>query len=135
MKHLLFILPLLLFMGCKSERCTTPFGQGGTIDLTQAEFINLYNHVGGTAVISLGHKGVLVRCAAFSEYVAFECACPNDHEVRLLPDDENEAMILACPACGSRFELVNGNPLEGSVTSCMLYQYHTDYAGGMLSIY
>lgn len=135
MKHLWPILLTLLLVACKPERCDTPFGNGGSIDLTMEEFSNLYNHVGGTLVISCGYKGVLVRCSGFGEYTAFECACPNDHDVRLLPDDNREAMILTCPTCSSRFELVNGNPLEGSVTPCPLYQYHTAYDGRMLSIY
>lgn len=126
---------MLLLTGCKTEQCSTPFGNGGTIDLTMEEFSNLYNHVGGTLVISCGHKGVLVRCSGFSEYTAFECACPHDHEVRMEPDDEREAVILTCPTCGSRFELVYGNPLQGSVTSCTLYQYHTDFDGRLLTIY
>lgn len=135
MKRWLCILPLLLLTGCKTERCSTPFGNGGTIDLTTEEFSNLYNHVGGTLVISCGHKGVLVRCSGFSEYTAFECSCPHDNEVRMVPDDDREAVILTCPACGSRFELVYGNPLQGSVTSCMLYQYQTEFDGQMLTIY
>lgn len=135
MRRWMLILPLLLMAGCKTETCSTPFGSGGTIDLTTAEFVNLYNHVGATLVIGCGHKGVLVRCSGFSEYTAFECACPIDHEVRMLPDDEREALVLTCPACGSRFELVYGNPLEGAATSCPLYQYRTDYDGRLLTIY
>lgn len=135
MKRYLFLLPLLLLVSCKQERCDTPFGQGATINVTDPEFSNLYNHVGGTLVISCGHKGVIVRCVGFSEYVAFECACPFDHEVRMEPDDPRAAVILTCPTCGSRFELSYGNPLEGSVTSCMLYQYRTAFDGQLLSIF
>lgn len=136
MKRLWAIFPLVfLLAGCNPERCNTPIGQGGEIDLTAPEFSNLYNHVGGTLVISCGYKGVLVRCVGFSEYVAFECACPHDHEVRMEPDDPRAAVLLTCPACGSRFELSYGNPLEGAATSCTLYQYRTALDGYRLSIY
>lgn len=136
MKHLLYISVLLMAMvSCIPERCNTPFGQGGTIDLSNPEFDNLYNHVGGTLVVSCGYKGVLVRCVGFSEYVAFECACPHDREVRMEPDDPQAAVILTCPTCGSRFELSYGNPLEGAVTSCPLYQYRTSFDGQNLSIW
>lgn len=135
MKPWALILTVLLLASCKPERCNTPFGQGATIDLTEPEFNNIYNHVGGTLMISCGYKGVIVRCVGFSEYVAFECACPFDREVRMDADDPRAAVILTCPSCGSRFELSYGNPLEGSVTSCMLYQYRTSFDGRLLSIY
>lgn len=133
MKKLLPILTCLLLLSCQPDHCNTPFGAGGTIDLI--DYSNLYNHVGGTEMISCGYKGVLVRCSGFSEYTAFECACPHDHEVRMQPDDSKEAVILTCPSCGSRFELINGAPLEGSATSCMLYQYGVAVEGTLLSIY
>ena len=88
-----------ILLSCQPDHCNTPFGAGGTIDLI--DYSNLYNHVGGTEMISCGYKGVLVRCSGFSEYTAFECACPHDHEVRMQPDDSKEAVILTCPSCGS----------------------------------
>lgn len=135
MKRWLLILPLLLFAACKPENCNTPFGQGATIDLTDPQFSNIYNHAGGTVVISCGHKGVIVRCAGFGQYAAFECACPKDHDVRMEPDSKDDALMLTCGACGSRFEIINGTPLEGSATSCMLYQYGVAVEGTLLSIY
>ena len=99
------------------------------------QFSNIYNHVGGTVVVSCGHKGVIVRCAGFGEYAAFECACPKDHDVRMDPDSDSEAVMITCRACGSRFEIINGAPLQGSATSCMLYQYRVAVDGSMLTIY
>ena len=129
-------LAALLLAGCKADRCNTPIGSVGTIDLTLPEFSNLYNNPGGTLVIgNAGHKGVLVHCVAMGSYAAFECACPKDHEVRLVPNDDRYAVVLSCPSCGSRFEVIYGNPLEGSATGCPLYQYNTAYDGRQLSIY
>ena len=135
MKRWLLILPLLLFAACKPENCNTPFGQGATIDMTDPRFSNIYNHAGGTVVVSCGHKGVIVRCVGVGEYAAFECACPKDHDVRMEPDSKNDAVMLTCGACGSRFEIINGAPLEGSATSCMLYQYNVAVEGTLLTIY
>ncbi|MBQ9418301.1 MAG: hypothetical protein IJU19_06980 [Bacteroidales bacterium] len=121
---------------CKSDECDTPFGQVGTIDVTLAEYADLYNNPGGTLVLgNAGHKGVLVACVALGNYVAFECSCPHDHDVRLVPNDDHAAVLLSCPSCGSRFELTYGNPLEGSATGCSLYQYSTSFDGRELSIY
>lgn len=125
-----------LLGACKSEDCNTPIGSVGTIDVTQAEYSNLYNNPGGTLVLGqVGHRGVLVNCVALGSYVAFECACPHDHDVRLLPNDDDYAVLLTCPSCGSRFELIHGNPLEGSATGCSLYQYSTSFDGRQLTIY
>lgn len=128
-------LSFIIFTACAGERCRTPFGEGGTIDLTQPDFINLYNNPGETLVINRGYRGILVHCTNLSEYVAFECACPHCHEVGMTPDDPHRATVLVCPECGSRFEVFFGNPLDGALTSCMLYQYSTHYDGRFLSIY
>ncbi len=128
-------LSALLLVSCNPDRCNTPFGAGGTIDMTEPQFVNIYNHVGGTVMVSLGHKGVLIRCAGFGVYTAFECTCPIDHDVRMEPDSRNDAVMLTCSACGSRFELINGAPLEGSATSCLLYQYRTAVDGSLLTVY
>lgn len=137
MRKVLYIIPImLLFAACVGDRCRTPFGEGCTIDLSQPEFINLYNNPGETLVIfNRGYRGILVHCINFSEYVAFECACPYCRETGMEPDDSRRASMLICPECGSRFEVIFGNPLEGALTNCMLYQYNTHYDGHYLSIY
>lgn len=110
-------------------------GEGGTLDLLQPDFIGLYNNPGATLVINRGYRGILVHCTALSEYVAFDCVCPLDHEVGMLPDDNRAAVMLTCPSCGSRFELFFGNPLDGAATACPLRQYNVFYDGRNLSIY
>lgn len=127
------VVALLLLAGCKRDVCDTPIGEVGDIMLT--DYPDIFNNVGGTIVLNRGHRGVLVRCEAFGQYAAFECSCPNDHDVRMLPDDDHSAMMLTCPSCGSRFELINGNPLEGSSASCPLHRYSTSVEGYRLYIY
>lgn len=132
---LFLVAAVMLFPACKAERCNTPFGVGGELDLLQPDFINLYNNPGGTLVINRGHKGILVNCVGLGNYVAFDCACPLDHDIRMLPDSPTSAMLLECPVCGSRFEVYFGNPLDGSKTGCPLYQYNTQFDGRVLVIY
>ncbi len=126
---------LLLACSCKGERCNTPFGMGGELDLLQPDFINLYNNPGGTLVINRGHKGIIVNCIDLGQYVAFDCTCPNDHDVRMLPDDDYRAVLLTCPVCGSSYDLYFGYPQEGAASGCPLYQYQTYFDGRYLSIY
>lgn len=124
----------LTLASCKRDRCESPIGESGAIYLP--EYPDIYNSVGGTVVLNKGYRGILVRCSAFGEYMAFECACPQDHDVRMLPDDDHNAVLLTCPSCGSRFEVVSsGSPLEGSSTACPLHQYRADLDGNTLYIY
>jgi len=134
-KGLYILFFVLLFAACGGDRCRTPFGEGGTLDLLQPDFISLYNNPGETLVINRGYRGILIHCTNMSEYVAFDCACPYCLETGLIPDDTRRAALLECPDCGSRFDVFFGNPLDGSLTSCMLYQYNTHYDGRYLSIY
>ena len=114
--------------------CDTPFGEGGVIDIYQPDFIVLAN-VGGSVTINRGHKGIFVRRISFSEFTAFDCTCPNDHEVRLLPLEGWGGAVIRCDTCGSRFETEYGNPLDGAATSCPLYEYRTHFDGTILEIY
>ena len=133
MRRLPIIIALLLLAACKRDVCNTPIGEVGRILLSDYAEIN--SVVGGTVVLNRGHRGVIVRCESFGHYDAFECACPNDNDVHMLPDDDHAAMTLTCPSCGSRFELINGNPLDGSATSCPLHRYSADLDGDYLYIY
>ena len=123
------------FSSCGGDVCRTPFGECGELDLLKPDFLSLYNNPGETMVINRGYRGILVHCTNISEYVAFECACPYCREVGMEPDDPHRASLLECSQCGSRFDVFFGNPLDGALTSCRLYQYNTHYDGRYLSIY
>ena len=134
-RFLSVVFPLLLLTACGSDVCRTPFGEGGTLDLQQPDFISLYNNPGETLVINRGYRGILVHCTNLAEYVAFDCACPHCRDVGMTPDHPRRAAYLECPECGSRYDLFFGNPLQGALSSCPLYQYNTHYDGRYLSIY
>lgn len=127
--------PLFLFLSCTRDNiCDTPFGEGASIDIYQPDF-NALATIGGTVTVNLGYKGIFVRRISYSDFVAFECACPNDHEVRLTPDPDWAGAVLKCSACGSLFETEYGQPLEGSASGCPLYEYRTHFDGNILDIY
>ena len=134
LRQFVFISPLFFFfVSCGSDICRTPFGEGG--ELSQPDFVSLYNNPGETLVINRGYRGIIVHCTNLSEYVAFDCVCPYCRNIGMQPDDSHRASLLECQQCGSRFDLFFGNPLEGAQTACMLYQYNTHYDGRYLSIY
>lgn len=134
---LFFILPssCLIFNSCTHENiCNTPFGEGAIINIYQPDF-NALTNIGGTVTINRGYKGIFIRRTTFSDFVAFECACPNDNDVRLEPDPDWDGAVLRCRACGSLYETEYGQPLEGSASGCPLYEYNTHFDGYTLEIY
>lgn len=118
----------------RDDVCDTPFGEGAQIDIYQPDFAALQN-VGGTVTVNRGYKGIFVRRVGYGDFVAFECACPNDHEVRLLPHPDWGGAVLSCPSCGSLYETEYGMPLDGAASGCPLYEYYTSFDGYILSIY
>ena len=131
----LFTFHLSLFTSCNPDRCNTPFGEGGTIDITMPDFAPLA-HVGGSmSVGGIGYQGVHITRTSYSDFVAFELACPADHEARLEADPDWGGSILRCPVCSSQFNALDGTPLSGSATPCPLYEYSTSFDGRMLSVY
>ena len=126
---------LILLSSCsRDDVCDTPFGDGAVIDIYRPDFAALLN-VGGTVTINRGYKGIFVRRASYSDFVAFECACPHCHEVRLTPLEGWGGAVLQCPDCNSKFETENGIPLDGSATGCPLFEYYTRFDGYTLEIY
>lgn len=128
---------LSLLYGCHKENlCDTPFGEATcTIDITSPSFYSLYP-VGGFVNIIGGNKGVFVVHTSLNEFAAFERTCPHDHDVALDTVAGSGGTLLRCPVCGSQFSTyADGAPIEGSVTSCSLYQYSTLLEGYSLYIW
>lgn len=117
---------------CGRDKCATPFGEGGSIVVTEYSELDA---VGGSVALNRGHRGIMVTRTTYSDFVAFEMSCPNDHDVRLETDAEWGNSIMVCPTCGSRFNALDGTPLSGSATPCPLYQYSTTFDGRTLTIY
>ncbi len=142
----LTMLMSVLTISCKKDStCGVPHGIGGTIDLSLPQYYSLGTVGGGMMIeqdadsIYMGHRGIyVVRTSAQSEFLAFECSCPKDHDVAVRPVDGWGSSLLQCPRCNSIFSLyADGSPVEGSATPCSLYQYATvmDNDGYHLHIY
>ena len=117
---------MLMYACSKDNTCGVPHGDGALVDLSLPEMNDLAT-VGGNLTINRGHKGIFViRTTAAGDFLAFECACPKDHDTAVLPVDGWDGSILQCPKCHSSFSLyADGTPIEGSATPCSLYQYST----------
>ena len=133
-KILLFLLLLscsMVFTGC--NEADTPIGYVNfTIEPNSTRYSNL-NRVGGYEYFVGGYKGVVVFRYSLTEFLAYERACPHDHETRV-EVLEDSGVILQCPECGSQFIYTDGSPIKGpSVFG--LRQYSTYYDGRYLSVY
>lgn len=91
--------------------------------------------INGYLYIHGGNRGICVTHPASNEFMAFERTCPHDHGSAVAMREDSDGLILQCPSCGSRFLSIDGTPLEGSATSCSLYQYGTSYNGSSLDIW
>ena len=132
---LLTVVCCLLLAACSRDNtCNTPFGEGASVDIYMPDFAALQN-VGGTVTINRGYKGIFVRRVSYGEFVAFECACPICHEVGLQSLEGWEGDVLKCPDCGSMYETLYGQPIEGAASGCPLYEYYTHFDGYILEIY
>lgn len=124
------------FIMCQSLRDMIIFGHYFYNVYTMMPDFSPLSHVGGAmSVGGIGYQGVHVTRTSYSDFVAFELACPADHEAWLEADPDWGGSILRCPVCSSQFNALDGTPLNGSATPCPLYEYATAFDGRMLSIY
>jgi len=128
---------VMLLCGCKHEkRCDTPIGAAACSIDPNSPLYNHLNNVGGYEYIVGGNHGIFVMRTALNEFVAYERTCPLDHDATVVAAEGWDGAVLECPVCGSKFNAyADGMPLDGSSTSCPLYQYGTTYDAGTLYIY
>lgn len=135
--HIVAMLGFLWFLsGCgKNENCAWTIGLTDfSIDPNSALYSGL-NVVGGHMYLTGGARGVIVVRTAYDHFVAFECSCPLDGAAVEITADWG-ASLLECPECHSLFIAeTDGMPMDGSATTCPLYQYNTSYNGGILYVY
>lgn len=127
---------LLVATSCRKDRnCDTPFGDARcTIDLTLPSNSRL-SDINGYLMLHGGNKGICLTHPSTNEFVALERTCPRDHDVAVDMRDDSDGLILECPSCGSRFLSIDGTPLDGSATSCSLFQYSTRLNGTTVEIW
>ena len=132
---IMILLSVSALCGCGKEYfCDVPVGDATCqIDPNSPLYPGL-NTMSSYEYIYGGHQGIVVIRTAWDEFVAYERTCPHDHEL-LEMDEAYGNLVLACPECGSKFSTFgDGFPLDGSLTSCPLYQYPTYYDGLLLHI-
>jgi nitrite reductase/ring-hydroxylating ferredoxin subunit len=134
---ILGLLSLLLFVAsCGRDECKVSFGATNFhIEPNQAYYSEL-NSPGGYMYFTGGHRGVIVVRLGYDRFVAYERTCPEDNSTPVEVSEEWGSTLLECPTCHSCF-IVDGDgmPLDGSATNCPLYQYSTNYSGGVLWVY
>jgi hypothetical protein len=87
----LLVLGSMMFAGCVEEN-DTPMGYVNfTINPNSTFYTNL-NHVGGYEYFIGGYKGVIIFRYSWTEFLAYERACPHCHEL-IKPH-------TVCSACG-----------------------------------
>lgn len=131
-----YVLVFTLIAGCNKDRsCDVPIGESRcTLDLTLPSNSSLLD-INGYLYIHGGNKGICLTHPSINEFVALERTCPNDHGTAVVMRDDSDGLILECPVCGSRFLSIDGTPLDGSATSCSLYQYSTRLDGTLLDVW
>ena len=131
------LMPLLLigsmmFTSCINEN-DTPIGYVNFTINPNSTFYSNLNSVGGYEYFIGGHKGVVIFRYSWTEFLAYERACPHCHEVGV-EVQEQSGVILECPQCGSQFIYTDGSPIKGPTVSS-LRQYSTYYDGYQLHVY
>lgn len=127
----------ILTISCKHDsHCYTPIGASNCAIEPNSPLYNHLNNVGGYEYIVGGNHGIFVVRTSLNEFVAYERTCPHDHDVAVEVMEGWDGAVLQCPKCGSKFNTyADGVPLDGSATSCALYEYGTTYDNGTLYIY
>ncbi|MBQ9638807.1 MAG: hypothetical protein IJV22_04550 [Bacteroidales bacterium] len=134
---ILALLPLL--SACTREsQCKVSIGETAfTIRPNDALYRSL-NTVGGYQYFTGGHRGVVIVRLYEDTFVAYDRTCPEDNDSQVSASDAGGwgSTLMECPTCHSRFNVyADGAPIDGSATSCSLFQYSTSYSGGELTVY
>jgi len=82
-----------------------------------------------------GYRGIFIYRLDQSTFIAYERTCPYDPDkecARVDIDPSTFTLIDSC--CTSRFNLIDGMPIEGPSTLPLL-QYFTEFDGNFLHVY
>ena len=105
-----------------------------TIYPNEVTYLNL-NFPGGSEYFTGGVNGIVIFNIDGWSFSAFDRACPYDWDyldARIWI--EEDGITLKCPRCGSMFNILDGNVLNG-VAKYPLKQYYTKYDGWKLWIH
>jgi len=141
MKHFLLsgiLCVILVMVSCSKEETTHPTIPEVVVNFfinpNSTEYLGL-NAPGGWEYLTGGYRGILIYRLSIDEFLAFERTCPWDPEE---PDArievEESGLTLHCPACNSKYIILDGSPYEGP-SLYLLKQYRTTYDGNLLYVY
>ncbi len=105
-----------------------------SLNPNSTEYVEL-NVVNGWVTITGGYRGIIVFRKSFTEFMAYERACPYDWDkttTRLEVD--SSGITTYCPSCSSKFILLDGSVYSGP-SNYPMKQYQTTYDGSLLYIY
>ncbi|MCF8219359.1 MAG: Rieske (2Fe-2S) protein [Bacteroidales bacterium] len=104
------------------------------LDISSTLYSDL-NIIGNHAYITGGYRGIVVYRMSNDEFVAYDRACPYDHEdPEARVDVEDNGLTLIDSTCMSRFLLLDGSVVEGPAKRS-LKNYRTNFDGNNLFIY
>lgn len=106
-----------------------------TITLANPQFSAL-NGVGGFVILpSEGYGGIIVVRATGDQVFAFDMQCTLDANV---PEGRTSTdaslLFLNCGKCGSRWQILNGQQIQGPAAFPLL-QYQTTFDGFVVNIF
>ncbi len=135
---LIFISSLFLFIySCKKEtqQNEIPYVKVSiVVDPNSTEYIQL-NTVNGWVPLTGGYRGIIVFRKSTTEFAAYERACPYDWEnTKAKIEVDSSGLTTVCPACKSKYILLDGTPFSGP-SPYPMKQYQTTYDGSLLYIY
>lgn len=134
--NIAFLMALLLTACGRDHQCKVSIGATGFhVEPNSAQYPGL-NNVGGYQYLTGGHRGVVIVRTAYNDFVCYERTCPCNDSSQVSVSKTWGSSILECPDCHSLFSVYNdGMPMDGSVTSCNLFQYSTTFDGTKLYVY
>ena len=127
-RYLLFF-SLFTLIACKNEKTPVPYGPVDIhLDLNQPIFNSF---IIGTHIFITGGgsgQGIAVYRVTQNEFKAYDrmCTSTSHGDYQKLVMSGQSAILLECPACGSRFSLIDGSVNRGPA-QFQLTEYQTFY--------
>lgn len=136
----LLAIQLLLVVSCSKREEYIPYRYVNfTVDL------NINNNLATPGYSEIfpneGYGGVIVFCENYdystpdnSIYHAYDAACTYDVADTCSLTIEGNSFYGTCPCCNSKYELINGNPVDG-VALYTLKAYNVSVVNNILHVY
>lgn len=128
---------LLFYISCSKDNKNSaiPYTDVNiTIYTSDPDFIDL-NAVGGWTSVTGGLRGIIIYRYSNNEFKAYERDCPyNPNDPCALISVEVNDIIASCSCCGSRFQLSDGDVIQGP-SSYPMKEYQTSWDGNALHIF